>query len=96
MIDFNLAMAEAVDETEGVTSGQEGRSNSAGAIKRRYSLSGYAQEKAVVSQASKGATSEDDEVKHYDADSKLRVTLTICGPAMFSDRFALFFLLFQC
>ena len=50
----------------------------------------------MVSQASKGATSEDDEVKHYDADSKLRVTLTICGPAMFSDRFALFFLLFQC
>lgn len=92
MIDFSLAMAEVVDEAEGVSSGQEGRSNSAGAIKRRYSLSGYAQEKAVVSQASERATSEDDEVKHYDDDGKLRVALTIFGPAMFSDRFALFFL----
>jgi hypothetical protein len=37
--------------------------------------------------------SEDDEVKHYGAaDGKLRVTLTMFGPAMFSDRFALFFL----
>jgi hypothetical protein len=42
MIDFHLAMADVVDEAEGVTSGQEGRRNSAGAIKRRYSLLGDA------------------------------------------------------
>ena len=40
----------------------------------------------------RGRTSEDGEVKHYNADGKLRLTLTMFGPAMVSDRFALFFL----
>jgi len=66
MIDLDLAMVEVVDEAGGVTSGREGRS--AAAVKCRYSPSGYAQEKAVVFEASEGGALEDDEVKHYDAD----------------------------
>jgi len=47
MIDLDLAMAE-------VASGREGRGAGTGAVKRRYSPSGYAQEKAVVFEASEG------------------------------------------
>ena len=68
MIDLDLAMAEVVDEAGGVTSGREGRSAGAAAVKCWYSPSGYAQEKAVEFEASKGGGFEDDEVKHYDAD----------------------------
>jgi len=61
MIDLDLAMAEVASE-------REGRSGGTGAVKRRYSPSGYGQEKAVVFGASEGGALEDGEVKHYDAD----------------------------
>ena len=47
VIDLDLAMAE-------VASGREGRGAGTGAVKRRYSPSGYGQEKAVVFEASEG------------------------------------------
>ena len=47
MIDLDLTMAE-------VASGREGRSAGTGSVKRRYSPSGYAQEKVVVFEASEG------------------------------------------
>jgi len=89
MIDLDLAMTEVVDGAGGVTSGREGRS---GAVKRRGSPTGYAQEKAVVFEASEGgALGEDDGVKHYDADVLTKVVVyvgigilaTSLVPAMF-------------
>jgi len=67
MIDLGLAMAEVVDEAGGVTSGREGRSACAAAVKRWYSPSGYAQEKVAVFEASERCV-QDGEVKHYDVD----------------------------
>ena len=68
MIDLGLLMGEVVDEAGGVTSRQEGRRAGATAVKRWYSPSGYAQEKAVVFEASEGDALEDGKVKHYDVD----------------------------
>ena len=67
-IDLDLAIGEVVDEAGGVTSGREGRSAGAAAVKRWYSPSGYAQEKAMVFEASEGGALQDGMVKHYDAD----------------------------
>jgi len=53
MIDLDMAMAEVVDEAGGVTSGREGRSAGVAAVKRWYSLSEYAQDKAAVFEVSK-------------------------------------------
>jgi len=47
MLDRDLTMAEVVSWREGCSAGT-------GAVKRRYSPSGYAQEKAVVFEASEG------------------------------------------
>ena len=68
MIDLGLLMGEVVDEAGGVTSRQEGRRSGAAAVKRWYSPSGYAQEKAVVFEASEGDALEDGKVKRYDVD----------------------------
>jgi len=54
----------------------------------RYSLSGYAQEKAVMFEAREGGALEDGEVKHYDADGTC--TSGMFGPTMFSNTLALF------
>ena len=91
MIDLDMTMAEVVDEAGGVTSGREGRFTGTGAVKRRGSPSGYAQEKAVAFEASESGGLEDDEVKHYDADGAC-TSLRCFEPAMFSDIFALSFL----
>lgn len=55
---------------------------------RRYSLSGYAQEKAVMFEAREGGGLEDGEVKHYDADGMC--TSGMFGSTMFSNTLALF------
>jgi len=73
MIDLDLAVAD-VDEDAGVASGRRGRSE--GAIKRRGSPSGFAQEKAVAFEASEGGTRE-DEVKHYDVDVLTKVVVYV-------------------
>jgi len=52
MVVLGLAMAEVVDEAGHATSGREGRSAGAAAVKRWYSPSGYAQEEVALFGAS--------------------------------------------
>jgi hypothetical protein len=74
---IDLAMTGAIDEDDGgIASGREGPNAGAvaGAVKRRVLASEYAQEKAVVFEASDGGALEDyDKVKHYDADGMFDV-----------------------
>ena len=86
---IDLAMAGVADEDDGgIASGREDPNVGAvaGAVKRRGLASEYAQEKAVVFEASDGgALEDDDKVKHYDADGMfdifpLQYAWLICSP----------------